>query len=249
MQRILILGGGFAGLWSAVGAARALAEHSVPTGSIEVLLIDRRAVHSIRVRNYERDLAPTLVPFSQVLDPVGVRHLVAEVTELDPSRRTVVCSGPDGRQMIAYDRLILALGSQLVRPPIPGFDGAAFDVDTCEGAARLEIHLASLPDRPPSPGRETVLVIGAGLTGIEVATELPDRLGARWGGRMPAPRVILADREPWIGSDMGEGARSVIATALAAMGIETRAGISVASIDPAGATLDTGERIPAETIV
>ncbi len=83
MQRIVILGGGFAGLWSAVGAARTLAKHNVPHDNVEILLIDRRTAHSIRVRNYECDLAPTLVPFASVLDPVGVRHLSAEVTDID----------------------------------------------------------------------------------------------------------------------------------------------------------------------
>ena len=85
------------------------------------MLNDRRAAHSIRVRNYERNLARTLVPFARVLDPVGVHHLVAEVIDLHPNRRTVVCSGAEGPQTIAYDRLVLALGSRLVRTPIPGF--------------------------------------------------------------------------------------------------------------------------------
>jgi len=65
----------------------------------------------------------------------------------------------------------------------------------------------------------------------------------------PSPRVILADRQPWIGSDMGESARPVIAEALQALGIETRLGVSVANIDEEGAALTTGERIAASTVV
>ncbi len=249
MQRIVVLGGGFAGLWSAVGAARALAKHNVPRDNVEILLIDRRMAHSIRVRNYECDLAPTLVPFASVLDPVGVRHLSAEVTDIDLASRTVCCVGADGPRTIVYERLVLALGSQLVRPAIPGLDGAAFDVDSYEAARRLDAHIAGLPNNPDSPGRATALVVGAGLTGIEAAAEMPGRLRAAWDGRMLAPRVILADHKPWIGSDMGESARPIIATALAALGVETRAGVVVTSIDKAGATLASGERLPAETIV
>jgi NADH dehydrogenase len=63
------------------------------------------------------------------------------------------------------------------------------------------------------------------------------------------PRVIIADRQPWIGSDMGEGARPVIAEALQSLGIESRTGVSLAAVDPEGATLTTGERIHAATIV
>ena len=61
--------------------------------------------------------------------------------------------------------------------------------------------------------------------------------------------MILADRQPWIGSDMGEAARAVIAEALAALGVETRPGVSVAAVDAEGATLSSGERIDAATVV
>ena len=48
---------------------------------------------------------------------------------------------------------------------------------------------------------------------------------------------------------MGESARPVIEEALAALGIETRLGIDVVSIDPAGLTLRSGEDVPAATVV
>ena len=52
-KRILVLGGGFAGLWSAVGAARKLDELGLGSEAVEVTLVNRDAFHSIRVRNYE----------------------------------------------------------------------------------------------------------------------------------------------------------------------------------------------------
>jgi NADH dehydrogenase len=51
MKRIIVLGGGFAGLWSAVGAARRLDELGIPSSEIEILLVDRTDWHAIRVRN------------------------------------------------------------------------------------------------------------------------------------------------------------------------------------------------------
>jgi NADH dehydrogenase FAD-containing subunit len=56
----------------------------------------------------------------------------------------------------------------------------AFDVDTYDAAARLNAHLQSLPTRPESPGQYNVVVVGAGLTGIEAATEMPAKLRAPW---------------------------------------------------------------------
>ena len=243
MKRIVVLGGGFAGLIAAVGAARKLAELSIPRDEISVTLVNRDPYHSIRVRNYETDLTDVRVPLEDVLGPIGVELVVGDVTGLDPARRQVALD----RGALAYDRLVVALGSELVRPPVPGLVKHAFDVDTYDAAARLATHLDSLPGQPDRPGRFTALVVGAGLTGIEVAAELATRLPGLSGGA-PA-RVILADRAPRIGAMMGEGAGAVIDEALGALGVESRPGISIASIDASGARLASGEHIPAATIV
>ena len=146
--------------------------------------------------------------------------------------------------------MVFALGSRLIRPPIPGLREHAFDVDTYEAASLLGAHLAGLAGQPRSVERDTVLVIGGGLTGIEVAAEMPGRLRAGMADDPQArPRVILADRAAWIGSDMGSDARPVITGALAALGVEMRPGVTVTAIDAGGAMLATGERIAAGTVV
>lgn len=247
VQRIVVLGAGFAGLWSAVGAARKLDELGIGPGRVGVTVVDRNAFHSIRVRNYEAELDGTRVPLDEVLRPIGVERVETEVADIDFAQRQVLCAG--GAPPLPYDRLVFALGSRLVRPPIPGLAAHAFDVDTFAAGSRLNAHIAALPHRKPSPGQWTALVIGGGLTGIEVATEMPAKLRRALGGASGAPRVIIADRQPWIGSDMGEEAREVVDEALSALGVEPRPGVSVAAIDADGATLSTGERIDAATIV
>ena len=241
MQRVLILGAGFAGLWSAVGAARACNERAIGPDRVDITVANATSWHSIRVRNYEADLSGTRALLTDILEPIGVNLVVGKVTDISVGERIVTCTTTEGSLRLDYERMVFALGSLLVRPPIPGLGEYAFDVDTYEAALRLEAHLASLIHRPRSAGRETVLVIGAGLTGIEVATEMASRL--------KSVHVILADRAAWIGSDMGDSARPVIAQALTALGVETRSGITVSAIDAAGADLSTGERIAAETVV
>jgi NADH dehydrogenase len=250
-RRIIVLGGGFAGLWSAVGAARKLDELGYGPGVAQVTLVNRDAFHNIRVRNYEADLTPVRVPLDDVLGPIGVERVEGEVTGIDLTGQTVAATTESGPCTLPYDRLVFALGSQLFRPAIPGLAEHAHDVDTYRGAARLAAHLRSLPGRPAAPGLFTVVVVGAGLTGIEAATEMPARLRAIVGaaGLHAATRVILADHQPQVGSDMGPSARPVIEEALAALGIETRLGIDVASVTPAGLTLGSGEEIPASTVV
>ncbi|HWA78808.1 MAG TPA: FAD-dependent oxidoreductase [Acetobacteraceae bacterium] len=242
MERIVVLGGGFAGLWAAIGAARKRGELGIPAERIEILLIDRTDWHAIRVRNYEADLAQVRVRFDEILSPVGIRQVRGEVEDIDLARQRIAVRGRS--EPIGYDRLVFALGSALVKPSLPGLAEHAFDVDTYEGAIRLGHHLAALPSRPASIRRNTVLVVGAGLTGIEVATEMPGRLAPLGSGR-----VILTDHAPWIGSDMGEEARTVIDQALAALEIETRPGTAVASIDREGAVLASGDRIDTETVI
>jgi NADH dehydrogenase len=108
-----------------------------------------------------------------------------------------------------------------------------------------------LPEQPESPGRFTVVVVGAGLTGIEAATEMTEKLRAvRARANLTRPfRVILADHRQHVGSDMGDSAQPIIEEALAALGIETRVAIEVLSISPDGITFTTGERIPTATVV
>jgi NADH:ubiquinone reductase (H+-translocating) len=254
MQRILVLGAGFAGLWSAIGAARRLRELGIGPDDIQIVVVNRTAWHSIRVRNYEPDLSETRIPLAQVLGPIGVRHIEGEVTDIDVSQRRVACSTSGGTESLPYDRLVFALGSCLVRPPIRGLAEHAFDVDTYEAATRLNDHIAMLAFRRASSGQYNALVVGGGLTGIEVATEMFGKLRAVIADasvckHTHSPRVIIADRQPWIGSDMGESARPVIAEALGTLGIETRVGVSVVFVDEDGATLTSGERIDAATVV
>ncbi|MBL0897535.1 MAG: FAD-dependent oxidoreductase [Reyranella sp.] len=234
-SRILVLGGGFAGLWSALSAARARQEFGA---ECEIVLVNDTPFHSIRVRNYEADLSDTRVPLDEVLGPVGVRRIEAEVTAIDVARRRVAC----GNETVSYDRLVFALGSRLARPSIPGLAQHGFDVDPHAGAMRLNAHIAALGNRPVS----TVLVVGGGLTGIEAAAEMPGKLRSAGVG---SPRVILADHASRIGSDMGEGAVPVIEQALEALGVERRGGVSVVAVDADGVTLDGGERIAADAVV
>jgi NADH dehydrogenase len=250
-QRILVLGSGFAGLWTAVGAARKLDGLGHGPDAAQVTLVNRDGFHNIRVRNYEADLSSVRVPLDDVLAPVGVQRVEGEVAGIDLAGQTVAVTTAGELLALPYDRLVFALGSQVLRPNIAGLAEHAFDVDTYEGAARLGAHLQSLPRRPASPGLFTVVVVGAGLTGIEAATDMPERLRtiAAAAGLQRPVRVILADHSPHVGSDIGESARPVIEEALAALGIETRLGIDVAAVSPAGVTLAGGEEISAATVV
>jgi NADH dehydrogenase len=247
MARIVVLGAGFAGLWAAIGAARKRDEIGASDRDIEIRVIDRNPYHNIRVRNYEADLGEVALPLPQLLDPIGVSHGLGEVEAIDPVRREISLVTSSGEETLGYDRLVLALGSEVMRPDIPGLAAHGFDVDTYAAALRLEEHLVSLGRSAPSAGRSTVVVVGAGFTGIEVAAEMPDRLAR--AGISGSRRIILVDPNPAVGATIGTHARPVVETALASLDIETRLGVRVVSIEAAGMRLNSGEFIAAQTVI
>lgn len=246
MRNIVVIGAGFAGLWAALGAARRLDELGIGAGDIAVTMVNRDAWHAIRVRNYENDISDARVPLAGLLDPAGIRLVTGEVTAIDVAERALAIAASDGSQTLRYDRLVLAAGSELNLPALPGLSEHGFFIDTWAQAAALGRHLDALPGRANTAGRGTVLIVGAGLTGVELACEMPARLrtlGLKDG------RTILADMQDHIGSDMGPHAVPVIAEALAALGVETRTSVAVAAIDAEGAALADGSRIEAATVV
>ncbi len=167
--------------------------------------------------------------------------------EIDPVKQQVSVTTNGGSEVIGYDRLVLALGSELVRPAIPGLASNGFDVDTYAAAVRLEAHLAALGKQADSEGRATVVVVGGGFTGIEVATEMPGKLEK--AGISGNRRIILVDPNPVVGETFGENARPVVSEALAALGVETRLNARVTAVDAGTVTLSSGEIIPARTVV
>jgi NADH dehydrogenase len=243
---VVVVGSGFAGLWAALGAARRLDELAVQAGTVDITVLSATPFHDIRVRNYEADLSACRIPLADLLDPVGVAHIAAEVTAIDAEVGTVATA--DG-MTYGYDRLVLASGSRVLKPAIPGLREFGYDVDTYDGAVALQRHLERLADDLPTAAAATVVVVGAGLTGIETACELPNRLRTLFSGSNFTPRVILVDHNPVVGSDMGPSARPVIEQALSDNGIQTRTGVSVDAVDQSAVSLSSGEELEAATVV
>lgn len=250
VQHIVIVGGGFAGLWSALGAVRKRGELGLNASHAKITLINRNNSHTIRVRLYESDLSDVCVPLDHVLGLADIGLVTGEVTEVDPEHQFITVESNQTTHRISYDRLVLAAGSKLYRPKsVEGLE-YSFDVDTFSEAQRLHEHLASLSGKPRTVGTATVLVVGAGLTGLEVACEMPRRLRSiLQDDNASRVRVIIVDHASRIGSDMGEEAGRVIEEALRDLGIESRVGVVVSKVDPNGVTLSTGEKISAETVI
>jgi NADH:quinone reductase (non-electrogenic) len=242
MADLVIVGGGFAGVWAALAASSVRRRARNPTLTIRV--VNRDPALTIRPRLYEPSLEDTRVPLDDVLAPAGVELVPGEVTRIDRTEHRVAIRADGDTRVLAYDRLILAAGSHLHIPAIPGRDLAS-SVDTYAAAAALARHLASLGTRPTSRGERTVVVVGAGFTGIEVATTLVPRLHRI----TPRARVVVIERAATVAPDLGPDARAHVERAFATLEIETRTGTSVSEVHPTGVALDNGDWIPAATTI
>jgi len=246
-QQLLVIGAGFGGLWSALSAARLLDMHD--RQDVEITLLAPQAELRIRPRFYEPDVHSMFAPLDALLDAVNVRFVKGTAERIDEQAGRVGYRDEAGRPAeLAYDRLVLASGSQLSRPPVPGLNEHAFNVDQIESAARLERHLMSLGNQPASRARNTVVIAGGGFTGIETATEMPARLRAVLGAEQDI-RVVVVDRGERIAAAMGDGIRPSIVEACEAQGIEWITGATVASVDANGVTLADGRHIESNTVI
>ena len=248
-MRLVIIGAGFAGMYAALSAARLRDIHGVLPEELEIALVAPQPTLVVRPRLYEPKPETLTAPLLDVLKSIDVVYVQGSAESVDTKSRMVqVATAKGTRKTLSYDRLVVATGSRLFRPNIPGLAEHGFSVDSLDDAVALDKHLHSLVNRPAVNGRDTVVVAGGGFTGIEAATEMPARLREILG-RNATPRVIIVERNTAIAPDMGESPRAVIEDALRKLGVETRLGACVASLDESGVTLVSGEHIETETVV
>jgi NADH:quinone reductase (non-electrogenic) len=253
MQKLVIVGGGFAGVWAALSAAKMRQRHANKRTDFTITLVSRDSWLTIRPRLYESSLDGVHLSLDSIIGPAGIDRVQGEVKRIDTRARIIVIDDGSGPRTLPYDRLVLAAGSHLQPPAIPGAEHL-FTVDTYDQAVALERHLQSLTTAESafdSDGRYTAVVVGAGFTGIETATELVSRIravAARVGGA-DRVRVVVVERASTIAPDLGPGAREHVTRAFASLGIESRVGTSVSAISAGGVTLGDGEWIPTATTV
>ncbi len=245
-MRIVIIGAGFAGMYAALSAARLRDIQGASPEKLEIALVAPEPTLVVRPRLYEPRPETLTAPLLDVLKAIDVVYIQGRVDAIDTKSKVVAIA--ESRKKLSYDRLVVATGSRLFRPNVPGLAEHSFSVDQLDDAVALDRHLHSLARRPASKARNTVVVAGGGFTGIEAATEIPSRLRKILGDDAQL-RVVIVDRNEAIAPDMGAGPRPIIQDALRKLGIETRLGVGVASLDKSGVTLSSGEHIECETVI
>ncbi len=255
MARVLIVGAGFAGMWAALGAARARRDLGETARDLRIDVVAPTSMLCLKPRLYERDEPVLEVDIAPLLAAVDVGFTASSVEALDVTARAAVMRTPDGGTgREPYDALVLATGSRTVPPPQAWLPHVHV-LDSAADASRLRRHLAALPQRPRSAGRYTAVVVGAGFTGLEIATELAGWLRDLAMESGDTARTVLLDRTATAGATLGEGPQAAIAAALTQTGVVFQPAAEVRTIgSPAGAgdaavALADGTRIDAATVI
>lgn len=242
-KQLVIIGTGFAGIWSALAAKR-LAKLTKKEDELEIVVIAPKPSLVVRPRLYEANASSMTHSVESLFIETGIQFVQGFVKDINVENNTVLVRAPETVKTVSYDSLVIAAGSSVVRPKaIPGIHEHAFDIDSLESSKKLESHLHNLASLPESPSRDTIVVCGAGFTGIELATELPKRL------MNSNTRIVVVEGAKELGPELGPGPRPIITQALKELGIEVKLGSLVSAIGADSVTLASGEKIETKTAI
>jgi NADH dehydrogenase len=258
-SNVVIIGGGFAGLYTALGLEKLL-KHE-----------DRITVTLLNSENFF--LFTPMLPETGA-SSIATRHIVSPLRKLLRRTRfaevTVEAINLDSQVISArhsltgcalefsYDHLVLTLGGVTNYFGVPGAAEHSIPFKTLGDAIFVRNHtIDKLEEAAVEPEREdellTFVVVGGGLTGVEVSGALNDfvRDAAEYYPEIDRKRirVMLVEAGPRLMLEMNEKLAMFAEQIMRKRGIDVRTQTSVVKIDESGFELSTGERISTQTII
>jgi NADH dehydrogenase len=257
-KRIVIVGGGFAGIAAA---------HALKRCDADVVLIDRRNHHIFQPLLYQ--VATAVLSPSEIAAPIrqlaekqkNISVMLAEVTGVDLKSRSIEASCPGvGIRKIQFDYLVIATGMQ---PSYFGHDEFARYAPGLKSLNDAEIirtkilsayELADATDDENERTRQmTFVLVGAGPTGVELAASIAQLATVTLRGEFrridPAKSsIILIEGGKRILSTFAESLANKAAKRLEKLGVKIMTGVKVEKVDEIGVIAD-GQRIPSATVL
>jgi NADH:quinone reductase (non-electrogenic) len=260
-KRVLILGGGFGGLYAALHLQKSLGDDP----SVQVTLVNKENFFLFTPMLHE--VAASDLDLSNIVSPVRtllkkVAFFQGDVQGIDLDRRTVIVShGLDTHEHdMPYDALVLALGSVTNFYGLPGLEERALTMKSLGDAVYLRNRLIQLMEEADteccalerSP-LMTFVVAGGGFAGVETIAGIHDFIleSLRFYpniGRKNV-RMVLVHPGEHILPELGEELGRYAGEKLAARGIEIRGRVKVSAVDDKAVTLNDGTVIPSRTVV
>src|SRR5215831_6712748 len=236
-KRVVIIGGGFAGIAAA---------HALRHADAEVLLIDRRNHHIFQPLLYQ--VATAVLSPAEIAAPIrqleakqrNASVILAEVTGVDVASRTIEATLPGTRvRKIAFDYLVVATG---MRPSYYGHDEFARyapglkslgDAETIRAKILGAFELAATTEDEKERARQmTFVLVGAGPTGVELAASLAQMVRVTLRGNFhridPAKAsVILLDAGKRVLPTFAESVSHRATRHLTKLGVKVLTGVKV----------------------
>ena len=256
---ILILGGGFAGLYAARNIQRLMGK------TVDIEIVNRENYFVFQpllpeVAGGAISAVNAVSPLRFLTHDISMRK--AEIDSIDPTAQTVtVFQGVQRRPtVLSYDHLIIALGSGSDLSRMPGLNEHAFTMKTLSDARRLRAHVierlehADITRLPEvKKGALTFTVIGGGFSGIETVgeiKELIDRSLCYYPNIQSSEiRVVVLEFADRILNEMSESLAGYAQKNLIERGIEIQLGVGVAKCTGTQLVTTTNEIIDTRTIV
>jgi NADH dehydrogenase len=257
-KRVVIIGGGFAG----IAAARAL-RHA----DAEVVLIDRRNHHIFQPLLYQ--VATAVLSPAEIAAPIrqleakqrNITVWLAEVTGVDIASGTIEASSPGvGARKMAFDYLVVATG---MRPSYFGHDEFAryapglknlSDAETIRAKILGAFELAATTEDEDERARQmTFVLVGAGPTGVELAASLAQMVKVTLRGNFrridpSTTSIILLDGAKRVLPTFAESLSRKVAKRLENLGVKVVTDVKVETVDDKG-VIAGGSRIPSATVL
>ena len=256
--RIVIVGGGFAGLAAA---------HALRHADAEVVLIDRRNHHIFQPLLYQ--VATAVLSPAEIAAPIrqleakqpNVSVLLAEVTGIDVASRTIEAATPGaGVLKIAFDYLVVATG---MRPSYFGHDEFARyapglkslgDAETIRAKILSAFELAATTEDEDERARQmTFVLVGAGPSGVELAASLAHLVKVTLRGNFhridpTKASIILLDAGKRVLPTFAESLSRRVSKRLKKLGVKVTTDVKVEKVDEQG-VIAGGTRIPSATVL
>ena len=255
---VVILGGGFGGLFTARKLERVL-----PPAAARITLIN-----DVNFMLYTPllpgaaggTLEPrhVVVPLREELKSTHLR--LARVVGADPAARTVAIRSPEGQlETLGYDQLVVTLGSTSRTLPIPGLREHAMGFKTLSEAIALRNrlvhtleHAESIDDDEARHSLLTYVFVGAGYAGVEGLAELQDFatdvLHRYPRCRLHGLRFVLVEARDRLMPEISKGLADHAGAELRRRGIEIRLETTIERVSADSTELSTGELIPTRTV-
>lgn len=237
MNTVVVIGAGYAGLSACLDLGRQ-AERREWSHEFQVVLVNEDHDHTFATELHSlavgmEDEADVRVPLDRVLR-LPVRLEVGRVEAVDTARRAVYL----GSETVDYDHLIVAVGSVPEDYGVEGVRRFGHTLTDTASALDLRGHLDSLAAR----GWGSVVLVGGGLTGVELAAEIKDVYRGRLEVvLLEAGAAIMAGIEP----ALAEASRRL----LEEKGVQVRAGTQIAAVHGRTVEVREGEPLPYDCLI